>query len=119
MGAEAKGSTALTDSTVADSTLEGFTQAGSTVASPARTMASAASMKATGFMAGAADAMAGGGVTGWDGLIIHMVMTMATTTTASLTPTRPGTTAPILQAITLMSLSVTSVGRRFRRADAE
>ena len=77
--------------------------AGSTAASPADT-------GTTGTTAGTTVATAGGGVAGWDGATIRMItdgmaiqitaITTAITTTASLTPAKPGTIAPIRQAIT-------------------
>jgi hypothetical protein len=76
----------------------GFTPEG-TDASRASTVVSVADTAATGTMAGVEGAMDGGGVTGWDGLIIRTDrITMATTTPAN--PRKAGITVPTRQATT-------------------
>ena len=84
--------------------LAAFMAAYGTVAQRASTMVSATATAATGTTAGAAGDTAAGGVTGWEGLTIHMdgiiIRTTATTVPAKPAPRRTGTTAPIPPATT-------------------
>ena len=84
--------------------LADFMAVDGTVALRASTMGSATRRAATGTTAGAAGATAGGGVTGSDGLTIHMgritIRTTATTAPASPARRRIGITAPIPRATT-------------------
>src|SRR5271169_1433359 len=88
--------------TGADFTPAHLMAAGSTVVSRTCTMVSAAGMGLTRTMAGATDGRADGGVNGWGGLIIRILMVGTTIriraimTRASLTPPKPGTIVPIL-----------------------
>jgi hypothetical protein len=90
------------------STVEASTAAGSTAASRAYIMPSPGGTRATGTVAGMAGAMAGGGpFRDWRGRIMiirggALIQIMTTTITVSLTPARPGTIAPIRQAIIRM-----------------
>jgi hypothetical protein len=71
------GSTAVADLvgfTGADFTPADFAPAGTTVLSRACTMVTAAGRALTGTKAGATGATAGGGVTGWGGLTIRILM---------------------------------------------
>src|ERR1700746_3114528 len=85
-----------------------FTEPVSTAASRACTTASPAGTRATGTMAGAAGATAGGGPLPDcrpRTMIIRggaLIQIMTTTITVSLTPTKPGTIAPIRQVIIRM-----------------
>lgn len=84
------------------------TGAGSMVLSRACTTALPASTKGTGIMAGTTDGTAGGSsAPDWRGRTTTirggaLIRIMTITTTASLTPAKPGTIAPIRQAITRM-----------------
>ena len=83
----------LADFMVADFTAEGMD------ASRASTMVVVAGRAPTGSTAGAGDAMDGGGVTGWGGLIIRPDrITLATTTPAN--PRKAGITVPTRRATT-------------------
>src|ERR1700737_1881940 len=92
-------------STAGASTAVDFTPAGFTAASRACTTALTVAAGGTGTMAGTADATAGGWpVPDWRGRIMiirggALIRIMAITTTASLTPARLGTIAPIRRAI--------------------
>jgi len=84
--------------------LADFMVADGTVAQRASTMVSATATVATGTTAGEAGDMAGRGVSGWEGLTIHMdgtiIRATATTAPAKPAPRRTGTTAPIPRATT-------------------
>jgi hypothetical protein len=88
----------LADFMVADFMVADFTPEG-TDALRVSTMVLVTGTAATGTMAGVESAMDGGGVTGWDGLIIRTDrITLATTTPAN--PRKAGITVPTRRATT-------------------
>jgi len=91
--------TAEVDSTegLADFTVADFTPEGTDASRVTLVLVTGAA--ATGTMAGVESAMDGGGVTGWDGLIIRTDrITLATTTPAN--PRKAGITVPTRRATT-------------------
>jgi hypothetical protein len=97
---------AVSTAAVVDS--PGFIAVHFTAVSPAGIMLTAMATGVTGTMAGTVDDTAGGGADpDWRGRIMiirggAIIRITATTTTASLTPAKPGIIAPIPQAITRM-----------------